>query len=172
MLVEHDRLVRRREIGVGLGDTGFGLLELCLRVEAGSNALLNELQGLRADIERALEIVTLRIKRSEIGVGRGNSRGEREPRFLLVIERRLGVLPGGPERGPVLAPQVEVEGEADGQRAVIVPAALHRQAGIAALFLLDSRGCRIDRRQERRTGLLRETLSAVTVGSFSPRFRK
>ena len=75
-----------------------------------------------ADFERRLQAVALGVKRSELGIGRGDAGRDRQPRLVEFVARGSGLGLGGARGGAILAPQVEVEREGDAGGAAVVPA--------------------------------------------------
>ncbi len=164
MFVEHDGFVGRGQVGLRLRDPRFRLADGIDRLEPPIVAALHEPVGLLADVERPLEAVALRVERSKVGVGRRNAGGQQQSRFLDLEPHTFGISLRGAKRGPVLAEQVEVEVEAERSRAGGVPAARNGNSALGnvlALLLIIERACRIEAREERRAGLLREPLGSA-----------
>ena len=108
-----DRFLVRGEVVAGFRNAAFGLLQLGARVEADVDPLVDQLRGLAADLQRRFERVALTIELGEVGIGRGDAGGQNQPRLGQLIAGGFGVRSRGGQRRAVLAPQVEVERQAE-----------------------------------------------------------
>ena len=165
--VQPDRLVGRGEIGARGGDGRIGLLELGAGIEAGGDAVGDQLLRLGAHAQCILLHPALGGEPREIGIGAGDIGREDEPRLLELDPCRFGLRCRGGEGGAVLAPQIQVEAQARGDAPAVVPALLHERGGDAVVIaLLGLCGARIDpdRGQPRGTGLLGKGLGRAQPG--------
>ena len=92
VLGERDRLVDLFDVGAGLRRARFGLLLLGAAYRGRSSTRCVTSFSVCERISSAdLQAVAPRVERRQIGIGRGDAGGQRQPRFVEFVARRVGV---------------------------------------------------------------------------------
>ena len=100
--------MRVDQVGLGGGLQAFGLLELVLAVDPGSQAPLAQFEHLPGAFEVFAGQVIDDVRLTEIAIGPGDIGGQRQLRSLLVDFGSTGLAEGGFPGITLTAPQVEV----------------------------------------------------------------